>query len=237
MYSYDGTVKKISIEYVNIENPALKKEERIEIHLEKDMAVVMAQNLSKIESLCNCYSGNVNDYQQCQNEAVLISKAYMKMWVQYANDEKSWGYKYERPETMNAGEIHSGWYCFHWAYFTHKALYELNLKKFTIQRSGFIDFNEPSTPIKHNWITIFTCNPSMNRETANGLHFDPWLGYSPKTYTATEHETYFSEKRNYLSSEAPSKKHAKGIKILPDGTQQPVDNSNQFPRWPENEDY
>lgn len=48
--------------------------------------------------------------------------------------------------------------------------------------------NEEDAEVYHNWVTIFTCNPSDNRSTDNGIHLDPWIGIKIGAYTAQIHK-------------------------------------------------
>ncbi len=135
----------------------------------------------RVNLLCDCYTGQ--DKVECSQEAENLTKAFFQVWTENACNEQSFGYLKGAPfkddpsrtrKSMNCynDDIHSGWYCYHWAYLVHSKLFG-KYKYFNVQRSGYMQ--DDGNRLLHNWVTIFTCNPSTERSTSGALHLDPWI--------------------------------------------------------------
>lgn len=225
-----GKEKKwFRIEYVNNNNAAIKKWETFEFSGDRFYNDHLEYLKNDLGALCDCKQPDQIAYNECIEEANYIAEDYLIIWCQNANSWESYGYKKgarvqgqpgERMKTLNNGEINSGWYCYQWTYLLHSQLCKRSFRHFFIQLSGYLGKDSQGVPgenMKHNWLTVFTCDSSMGRNTDNGVHLDFWVGNIPNVYNANEHFYKFQKNRNFISVSPPNKTGYKGVWIDENG--------------------
>jgi hypothetical protein len=231
---HSATDEEFVFTYTNNQDTKLKKSEKLTLLFKRAHKNKFDQIAEKTASLCNCLKSDYASFMECRAEAHAITAAYFEMWQKYANSSESFGYAFTPYEPLSLNkppDYMAGWMCFHWAYFTHKALHDFSPKYFKIQRSGYWNFDEGK--MLHNWVTLFVCDELFGREAKNGIHFDPWVGKSIGVYSAAEHESALGVERNYITKAPPDKYFYDGLVVYPDGSIGTFYKYGYHTRWPE----
>jgi len=222
-----NTINDVCFRYKH-NSKQLEKQECTRLDIGSDYDMKFVSIYGKLASLCDCKSGS--EINECRSEAYKLTEVYFKVWGLLANNEESFGIRKYNSQISTSDEIHSGWYCFHWAYSIHEVLNSINPKYFTIQRSAYILETPTGKDVKHNWITVFVCDPSDNQNTTGGIHLDPWIRIKIDAYTPTEHEALYG-KRNFIGYELVPKEDLVGDYIDANGERWEINKKGVFNEW------